>query len=460
MTKITIRENQTYRLLIEGYAADGAGVARLDGVVVFAKGGVRGEECDVLIEKVGRSAVWGRVTRAVVPSPARIVPQCLHYTKCGGCQLRHMNYAEELEAKRIRVEDSLRRIGGADVRVDVIHGAQDTRRYRNKVQFPVQAGQDGPLAGFYRQRTHSVIDVEDCLLQPEPAGRLRAAALKWMEQYKVPAYDERTGSGLVRHFYVRVNRAGDSLFCLLVNGRQVPHEAELAAALRAAEPGLVGVVLGVNEKRNNVILGDRYRTLWGRDYLEDVLCGLSFRLSVPSFYQVNAPQAEVLYRRALDLAGLTGSETVLDLYCGIGTITLCLARKAKRVVGAEVVPQAIKDARENARRNGVGNVEFFCGDAADIARRFAEAGERPDVVTVDPPRKGLAPQVVESIAQMAPRRVVYVSCDPATLARDVKRFSELGYAAQTAAAVDLFPRTAHVESVVLLTRADQRLTAR
>ena len=452
MTKITIRENQTYRLLIEGYAADGAGVARLDGVVVFAKGGVRGEECDVLIEKVGRSAVWGRVTRAVVPSPARIVPQCLHYTKCGGCQLRHMNYAEELEAKRIRVEDSLRRIGGADVRVDVIHGAQDTRRYRNKVQFPVQAGQDGPLAGFYRQRTHSVIDVEDCLLQPESAGRLRSAALKWMEQYNVPAYDERTGSGLVRHFYVRVNRAGDSLFCLLVNGRQVPHEAELAAALRAAEPGLAGVVLGINEKRNNVILGDRYRTLWGRDYLEDVLCGLSFRLSVPSFYQVNAPQAEVLYRRALDLAGLTGSETVLDLYCGIGTISLVMARRALRVIGAEVVPQAVEDARGNAARNGIANAEFLCADAGEAARSLAESGVKIDVVCVDPPRKGLAGGVIDIIAAMAPDRVVYVSCDPGTLARDVRLFAAQGYALRKAEAVDLFPRTAHVESIILMTR--------
>ncbi|BDF68871.1 putative RNA methyltransferase [Oscillospiraceae bacterium] len=444
-------------LTIDGYGTGGEGVARLpDGMACFVTGALKGETCSVRLDKVGKSAAWGHAEEVLSPSPARLGADCPYYVNCGGCALRHMTYEEELAFKRQKVEDCLRRIGGCDTHVSAIYGSENTDRYRNKVQFPIS----GEAVGFYAARTHRVTDVADCLLQPESAARLRRALKSFMSTYQVPAYDERTGRGLLRHLYIRTNRAGESLVCLLVNGKALPHEPELASTLRAAEPGLKGVVLGVNETRGNVILGDSYRTLWGDDFLMDEMCGLSFRLSVPSFYQVNTPQAEVLYGLALDCAALTGEETVLDLYCGIGTITLCLARKAKRVVGAEVVPQAIEDARENARRNGVGNVEFFCGDAADIARRFAEAGERPDVVTVDPPRKGLAPQVVESIAQMAPRRVVYVSCDPATLARDVKRFSELGYAAQTAAAVDLFPRTAHVESVVLLTRADQRLTAR
>lgn len=443
-------------LTIDGYGTGGEGVARLpDGMACFVTGALKGETCSVRLDKVGKSAAWGHAEKVLSPSPARLGADCPYYVNCGGCALRHMTYAEELDFKRQKVEDCLRRIGGCDIPVSAIYGSENTERYRNKVQFPIS----GEAVGFYAARTHRVTDVADCLLQPESAARLRHALKSFMSTHQVPAYDERTGRGLLRHLYIRTNRAGESLVCLLVNGTALPHEPELASALRTAEPGLRGVVLGVNETRGNVILGDSYRTLWGDDFLMDEMCGLSFRLSVPSFYQVNTPQAEVLYGLALDCAALTGEETVLDLYCGIGTITLCLARRAKRVVGAEVVPQAIEDARENARRNGVGNVEFFCGDAADIARRFAEAGERPDVVTVDPPRKGLAPQVVESIAQMAPRRVVYVSCDPATLARDVKRFSELGYAAQTAAAVDLFPRTAHVESVVLLTRADRRLTA-
>jgi 23S rRNA (uracil1939-C5)-methyltransferase len=438
-----------HRMIISGYSSDGAGVARLDGMVVFVQGGIRGEMCDVLITKVGRSAMWGRVVEVVTPSPARIFPQCLHYAKCGGCQFRHMNYAEELEAKRMRVEDALRHLGGTQIEVPVILGAKDTHRYRNKAQFPVA---EGPKIGFYRARSHQVIDVEDCLLQSHAASRLRMAVKEWMELWDIPAYAERSCTGLVRHVFVRTNRLGQSLCCLLVNGKQVPREAELVDALRAAEPGLIGVVLGINEKHNNVILGDAYRTLWGDDFLFDNLCGLSFKLSVPSFYQVNPPQAEVLYKQALEFAALTGQETVLDLYCGIGTISLVLARQAALVYGAEVVPQAVEDAVDNAHRNHIENARFFCGDAGEAAARLAAQGVRPQVVCVDPPRKGLAPEVVDTIAGMAPNRVVYVSCDPGTLGRDVGRFAQHGYLARRAVAVDMFPRTAHVESVVLLTR--------
>lgn len=443
------REGQLCRLVIDGYASDGAGVARLDGMVVFVQGGIRGEACDVRLTHVGRSALWGRVEEVVNPSPARIFPRCLHYTKCGGCQFRHMNYAEELEAKRIRVEDALRRLGGAEIHVSAILGAEQVDRYRNKAQFPVAKG---PRIGFYRPRSHDVIDVDDCLLQGEAAARLRGAVKEWMAEYSIPAYNERTFTGLVRHVYVRTNRAGRSLCCLLVNGRGVPREVELVRALRRAEPNLAGIVLGVNEKHNNVILGDSYRTLWGEDFLSDTLCGLTFRLSVPSFYQVNPAQTEVLYGKALEFAGLTGAETVLDLYCGIGTISLVMARKAGMVWGAEVVPQAVDDAIANARRNHIENARFLCADAGEAARYLEGEGVRPDVVCVDPPRKGLAEDVVDTIADMGPERVVYVSCDPGTLGRDVKRFAGRGYTLKKAVAVDMFPRTAHVETVVLLSQ--------
>ena len=445
------REGQLCRLVINGYASDGAGVARLDGMVVFVQGGIRGEACDVRLTHVGRSALWGRVEEVVNPSPARIFPRCLHYTKCGGCQFRHMNYAEELEAKRIRVEDALRRLGGAEIHVSAILGAEQVDRYRNKAQFPVAKG---PRIGFYRPRSHDVIDVDDCLLQGEAAARLRGAVKEWMAEYSIPAYNERTFTGLVRHVYVRTNRAGRSLCCLLVNGRGVPREAELVRALRRAEPNLAGIVLGVNEKHNNVILGDSYRTLWGEDFLSDTLCGLTFRLSVPSFYQVNPAQTEVLYGKALEFAGLTGAETVLDLYCGIGTISLVMARKAGMVWGAEVVPQAVDDAIANARRNHIENARFLCADAGEAARYLEGEGVRPDVVCVDPPRKGLAEDVVDTIADMGPERVVYVSCDPGTLGRDVKRFAGRGYTLKKAVAVDMFPRTAHVETVVLLSKGE------
>lgn len=445
------REGQLCRLVIDGYASDGAGVARLDGMVVFVQGGIRGEACDVRLTHVGRSALWGRVEEVVNPSPARIFPRCLHYTKCGGCQFRHMNYAEELEAKRIRVEDALRRLGGAEIHVSAILGAEQVDRYRNKAQFPVAKG---PRIGFYRPRSHDVIDVDDCLLQGEAAARLRGAVKEWMAEYSIPAYNERTFTGLVRHVYVRTNRAGRSLCCLLVNGRGVPREAELVRALRRAEPNLAGIVLGVNEKHNNVILGDSYRTLWGEDFLSDTLCGLTFRLSVPSFYQVNPAQTEVLYGKALEFAGLTGAETVLDLYCGIGTISLVMARKAGMVWGAEVVPQAVDDAIANAQRNHIENARFLCADAGEAARYLEGEGGRPDVVCVDPPRKGLAEDVVDTIADMGPQRVVYVSCDPGTLGRDVKRFAGRGYTLKRAVAVDMFPRTAHVDTVVLLSKGE------
>jgi len=363
-----------------------------------------------------------------------------------------MAYAEELEAKRLRVEDALGRIGGVDIAVSVIYSSKNTKRYRNKVQFPV-AGRPSPAGGaigYYQARSHQVVDIEDCLLQPERAAACRRAVMGWMEEFSVPPYEEKSHTGLVRHLYLQFNRAGETLCCLVVNGKSVPHAGRLAQKLRRACPGLAGLVLSENTGRTNVVLGKSFRVLWGRDWLEEELCGLTFRLSVPSFFQVNRDQTEVLYTRALELAGLSGEETVLDLYCGIGTVSLCMAKRAKRVIGAEIVPQAVEDARDNARRNGLQNAEFFCGDAGAVARRLAEEGVKPDVVCVDPPRKGLAPEVPGILAGMGPEKVVYISCDPATLARDVGRFRALGYEVRTAEAVDLFPRTGHVETICLL----------
>ena len=444
-----LEKNKIYRTVIEGYSAEGLGIARIGGQVVFVHRGIRGEECDVLILKVLRHAAYGKVVKTEKPSLHRREPDCPYYGKCGGCDFRHMDYEEELRAKRQRVQDALQRIGGSDVPVETIHGAAATERYRNKVQFPVRGG----AIGFYRARTHEVVDVEDCLLQPEDAKSIRHAVQEYMTAFRVSSYDDRSGRGLIRHLYIRSNQAGERLVCLLVNGEKLPQVEKLVSLLRAAAPRLRGVVLGVNRKKNNVILGESYRTLWGDDYLTETLCSHCFRISVPSFFQINRAQTEVLYQRVLDFAGLTGRETVVDLYCGIGTISLTMAKRAGRVIGVEVVPEAVDDARENAARNGLaGKTRFECGDASSLAEQLKDEGVRPDVVTVDPPRKGLAVDVVETIVEMAPRRVVYVSCDPATLGRDVKRFADLGYRAARAEAVDLFPRTAHVESVVLLTR--------
>ena len=445
------KKNERYPLEIIGYGSAGEGVARLEGQAVFVKGALQGERCQVQLLKVGKQAAWGRVEQVLTPSPGRQEPDCPQYPRCGGCQLRHMTYEEELAFKREKVQQALRRIGGWEGEVSVIHGARDPFRYRNKIQFPVA---EGPRVGFFRARSHDVIDAPDCLLQPLAATRLRGAFRDWMAAYEVPAYDEKAHEGLIRHLYVRVNRRGESLCAVVANGRKLPHSQALVEALRQAEPGLVGLVLAVNTEKTNVILGKEYRVLWGQDFLEDTLCGLDFRLSVPSFYQVNRDQTEVLYGRALDFAGLTGTETVLDLYCGIGTISLALAQTTGQVIGAEIVPQAIEDAKANAARNKVNNTRFFCGDAGSVAAQLAREGVRPQVICVDPPRKGLAPEVPAILASMAPERIVYVSCDPATLARDAKRLEELGYRAVKVQAVDLFPRTAHVETVLLLVRAN------
>ena len=332
-------------------------------------------------------------------------------------------------------------------------GAEDPLRYRNKVQLPVAQGKNGLSIGYFRPRSHDVLDVEDCPLQPLAVTRLREAFKAWMEQWSVPAYDEGTCQGLIRHLYVRTNQAGQSLCCVVANGKKLPQVPELVDALRAAEPGLIGLVLNVNQADTNVVLGPEYRTLWGQDFLEETLCGMTFRLSVPSFFQINWAQTQRLYAQAVDFAALTGQETVLDLYCGIGTISLALAQKAGQVIGAEIVPQAIEDAKANAERNKVENTRFFCGDAGAVAAQLAQEGVRPQVICVDPPRKGLAPEVPAILASMAPERIVYVSCDPATLARDAKRLEELGYRAVKVQAVDLFPRTAHVETVLLFVRA-------
>ena len=446
-----LEKNRIYRAHIDGYSSEGLGIARIDGQVVFVHGAIRGETCDVLVMKVLKNAAFGKIAALTEPSPARRQPDCPYYGRCGGCDFRHMSYEEELWAKRARVQDALTRIGGAEVTVEEILGAEQPLHYRNKSIYPISPAGE---VGFYRARSHQVVDVEHCLIQKPEADALAQAVRDYIARFRVEPYNEATGRGLLRHLYVRTSCRGESLACLLVNGSRLPHEQELVDMLRAAAPGVCGVVLGENTRRGNAILGDRYRTLWGRDYLTDTLCGLELRLSVPSFYQVNHDQAQRLYEKALEYAGLTGRELAVDLYCGAGTITQVLARRARHVIGGEIVPEAIRDAEDSARRNGVENVEFLCGDASRLAAELRQRGLRPDVICVDPPRKGLAPDVVEAAASMTPGRIVYVSCDPATLARDVARFAPLGYRPVRACAVDLFPGTAHVETVVLLSKGE------
>ena len=444
-----IKKNEVYTVTIEGYSSEGLGVARLNGRVLFVHGGVAGETCDVHVMKVLKNVAFAKVKEIHTRSVHRVTPECPYFGKCGGCTYWHMDYEEELSAKRQKVWDALTRLGGQTLEELPILGSAQILNYRNKVQYPVAPPDK---IGFYRARTHDVIPVEECRIQSVAAEKIAAAVHGWMVEHQIAAYNEYTHQGWLRHLYVRTAKNDEALVCLVATGEKMHGQKELITAIRNAWPTTVGILLNINKKPGNVILGDRYKTLWGQNYLLDTLCGLTFKLSVPSFYQVNHDQAERLYETAVDFADLHGNETVLDLYCGTGTITLTLAKHAKHVIGAEIVPEAIEDAKKNAVRNNLEHVEFFCADASDIAAKFAAEGYAPDVIVVDPPRKGLAADVIDAVVSMGPERVVYVSCDPATLGRDMKLFSEKGYALQRAAAVDMFPRTHHVETVVKLVR--------
>ena len=448
-----LKKNEIYRTAVSGFTSEGLGVCRVDGCAVFVPNAAPDEEYDLRITHVGRHAAYGRIERILTASPDRCTRLCPDAKRCGGCDFWHLRYPAECRIKAQRVTDALNRIGGQNLPLVALTPAPACEGYRNKAQFPVAMGKTGIEAGFFEKGTHNVVPVEHCRIQPACAEQARSAVLRYARRWNVPAYDETARTGLLRHIYVRHAEAtGQVLVCLVVNGERLPQEDALVDTLRKAVPGLRSVVLNTNTRRGNAVLGETMRTLWGGDAIEDILCGLRFRISPRSFYQVNRTQAERLYGKALAAAGLTGAETVLDLYCGTGTITLCLARHAKKAVGVEIIPQAIEDAKFNAAQNGMDNAEFYCMDAGAAAKLLAERGEQPDVIVVDPPRKGVSADVIEAIAAMQPQRVVYVSCDPATLARDVKLLTGKGYTLRSAEAVDLFPKCAHVETVILLSK--------
>lgn len=446
-------KNQIYESKIDGFTSEGLGVCHIEGCAVFVPNCVKDEICKIRIEAIGKHNAFGKIVEIVERSPHRVNRKCPFAKQCGGCAFWHMDYEAELDLKRQRVYDCLSRLGGVDFPNITILGADTQEGYRNKAQYPVGVQKGKPVAGFYMQKSHEIVPVAPCLIQSTEADTVKQTVMDWVTKYKVPCYDEKTHTGLLRHIYVRVGKVtGEVLVCLVVNGEKLPAEGVLVERLKNAVPKLKTVVLNVNTRQGNAVLGEKLRPLFGDGTIEDELCGLRFRLSAKSFYQVNHDQAERLYALALEQAGLTGKETVLDLYCGTGTITLCLAKQAGRAIGVEVVEAAIADAKENAKRNGIENAEFFCADAGQAAAKFAAEGIRPDVIVIDPPRKGVSIDVIEAMVQMAPSRIVYVSCDPATLARDVKLLTERGYEAKFAQAVDMFPRCSHVETVVLLSK--------
>ena len=448
-----ISKNQLHKVLIESYSSEGFGVCRIGGRAVFVPRAIAGEEWEIRIVKVTNSAVYARGERLLSPSPARVESACPYFGKCGGCDLWHMSYEEELRFKLARVNDALQRIGGQSLRADEIIAADEISRYRNKGIFAV-AERDGKAAcGFFRERSHELIEVSSCLIQNELTEKAAAAVVRFMRENGVSAYDEATGKGTIRHVFCRkARKTDDAVLCVVSAAGLGAKTAALTAYLRESCPELSGIVLNVNKSRGNTVLSGDFYTLWGRADLEDELFASRFLIAPPAFFQINPPQAEKLYRRALAYAAPDKTSLVFDLYCGAGTISLCLAREAGRVIGAEIVPEAVANARQNAARNGIENAEFLCGDAGEAAAQLAARGLKPDCIVVDPPRKGMSEEAIAAVAGMKSPRLVYVSCNPATLARDIKRLNAFGYALERATAVDMFPRTSHVETVVLLSR--------
>ncbi len=443
-------KNEIYEARITDYTAEGQGVAHVEGCAVFVPNAIAGETVRLRIEKAQKTWAAGKIVEILEKSPHRVNRECPVAKLCGGCDFWHMDYEEEARLKADRVRNCLNRIGGENLEELSILSAPTCYGYRNKAQYPVSAKKGRAYAGFFRAGTHDVVENSRCLILPKETDDVKDAVMDYVNQCRVPVYDEVLHRGLLRHIYVRRGVvSGQVLVCLVCNGDRLPKVEELLKRLKKI-PGFTTLVLSVNTKKGNAVLGDQFITLHGPGYIEDTLCGLSFRLSPRSFYQVNHHQAQRLYQAAMEQARITKDDTVLDLYCGVGTITLAMAAAAGKVIGVEVIPQAVEDARDNARRNGIENAEFFCGDAGQAALQLEQEGVKPDVVVVDPPRKGLNADTIEALHRMSPKRIVYVSCDPATLARDVALLKDKGYTVKSAQAADLFPRCAHVESIVTL----------
>ena len=445
-----LAKNSYIDTTITSMTSQGSGVARHEGMAVFVPGSAVGDRLRVKILKVLSTKAYGKIEEIIAPSEDRTEPDCAVFGKCGGCDFRHITYEAELRLKWERVAQTLKRIGGVDVQPEPIIGAEQTDRYRNKTQYPVDFHDKKINIGFFAPRSHRIINCADCLLQPQSFTDILAVFREYIEQSGVMVYDQTTHAGLLRNIYLRKAFAtGEIMVCPVINGKTLPDFERLLEQLKSVD-GFKTLVCNINTGRTNVILGEQCKTLYGRGYITDELCGLRFNISPLSFYQVNSAQAQKLYTLAGEMAEPQG-KTVLDLYCGTGTISLTMAQKAKQIIGVEIIPQAVQDAKQNALINGVTNARFICDDAKGAAAQLAGQGIKADAVIIDPPRKGCDVELIETVAtRLSPERVVYVSCDPATLARDMKAFGLLGYKTVRVVPVDMFARTAHVECVCLL----------
>ena len=449
------KKNDIVTVTIEDMGKDGEGIGKVDGFTLFIKDAVIGDVVEAKLMKVKKNYGYARLMKIVTPSADRVEPKCPVYRQCGGCQIQALDYQAQLKFKERKVRGNLERIGGfTDIPLEPIMGMEEPYHYRNKAQFPVGMDKNGEIVtGFYAGRTHDIIPNTKCYLGSEGNEEILQVVLDYMKTYNVSAYDEAKGKGLVRHILIRTGfTSGEIMVCLVINGKKLPKSEKLVEALKKIQ-GMTSITFNVNEKRTNVILGEEIKLLWGRTYIQDNIGDITYRISPLSFYQVNPVQTKKLYETALEYADLKGEETVWDLYCGIGTISLFLAQRAKQVYGVEIVPQAIEDARENAVLNHIENAKFYVGKAEEVLPElYDQEGIYADVIVVDPPRKGCDEKCLETIVKMQPKRVVYVSCDSATLARDLRYLCDRGYEVKRVRGCDMFPMTGHVETVCLLSR--------
>ncbi|MBR4724033.1 MAG: 23S rRNA (uracil(1939)-C(5))-methyltransferase RlmD [Clostridia bacterium] len=445
---IPVKKNEIYKVKISALSSDGSGIAKVSGYTLFVPQTIPGDEAEILIVKTKTNYGYAKLKNIVSPSPHRIKSPCLYFEKCGGCQLMTAEYEFQLEQKCKFVKDALLRIGGIDTDVDIL-GMDTPFEYRNKMVFPFD--KDGNW-GFYRERSHDVIPLCGCLLGDKLCGSIMSAVSDYMQKYGVPAYDEESHKGIIRRVFIR-NTSDEFIVVISANADFLPRSDELIRTLCSVSEKISGIVLNINKKQTNLVLGDKNLLLWGKSTLSAHLLGLKYEISPESFFQVNPVQTEKLYSLALHFADIKKDNFVLDIYCGIGTITLSSARKARKAVGVEIVEKAIENAKENAKRNSIKNAQFYRGKAEDLVPRLAESGFSPDVVILDPPRKGSDEKTLTAIVQTKPERIVYISCNPSTLARDAKFLEQSGYKLQKATAVDMFPHTTHVETVVLMARS-------
>lgn len=446
-----MQKNDEIEIEITDMTDEGSGIGRFDGMAVFVPGTAVGDMAFVRVLKVKKTYAFGKLLKIIAPSPDRTENDCPSFPRCGGCVYRHISYSAELRIKYSRVYETVKRIGGVDLKPREIIKSDSPYRYRNKAQYPV--AEDGAL-GFYSFHSHRIVPLNGCALQPEIFDKIAAVITEWVRENGVSVYNEQSHRGLLRHIYIRLaEKTGEIMVVAVVNGENLPFAEDLInRLLSVCGESLKSVQLNINCEKTNVILGDKCKVLYGGEYITDILCGVKLRLSPLSFYQVNRATAEKLYKKAAEYAA-PDSKVILDLYCGAGSIGLSMANRAKQIIGAEIVPEAVGDARFNAKLNGIENAEFICADAAKAAKELSERGISPDAVILDPPRKGCSPELIGTVAEcFRPERVVYVSCDSATLARDIKLFSQKGYSLTEYTPVDMFPRTAHVETVALLER--------